>query len=92
MGSKEGSAFGALKASEEESIINMGDSALEGRWSTLEGEDQSSAEAELDALLPVVSRASPPLHYVTDSMLVVRGVALGKAWTTRASEIQTDWW
>ena len=87
-----GSAFGVLKVSEEESITNMGDSALEGGWSTLEGEDQSSAEAELDALRQVVSRACPPLHYVTDSMLVVRGVARGKAWTTRASEIQADWW
>ena len=87
-----GSALGMLKSGEEESILSFGDDAIEGGWSTLEGEDQSSAEAELNALLQVVFRALPPLHYVTDSMLIVRGVARGEAWTTRASEMHADWW
>ena len=51
-----GSAFGMLKSGEEDSILQLGDDAIEGGWSTLEGEDQSSAEAELNAFLHGVGR------------------------------------
>ena len=87
-----GSAFGQLKYSEEEELWSHGDLSLEGGWCTLEGEDHTSAEAELNAFLQVVERALPPLHYITDSMLIVRGVRAGEAWTTRVSEVQADWW
>ena len=66
--------------------------AFKGGWSTLEGEDHSSAEAELSALLQVVVRAAPPIHYITDSMLVVRGVRQGEGWTTRVGSLRADWW
>ena len=85
-----GSAFGQLRAEDEGEIWRMGEKGLEGGWCTLAGEDHSSAEAELDGLLQVVLRALPPLHYITDSMMVVRGVRRGKDWTTRATEVQAD--
>ena len=87
-----GSAVGMLKTECEEELWSLGEQGLEGGWCTLGGEDHTSAEAELNALLQVVMRAIPPVHYVTDSMLLVRGVGRGRAWTTRVNQIQADWW
>ena len=87
-----GSVVGMLKTENEEELWSLGDLGVEGGWCTLGGEDHTSAEAELNGLLQVVLRAVPPVHYITDSMLIVRGVIRGRAWTTRVNQVQADWW
>ena len=65
---------------------------MEGGWSTVAGEGHSSGDAELEALEQAVVRSLPPVHYITDSMLIVRGVRMGVAWTTRITELHADVW
>jgi hypothetical protein len=87
-----GSSFGTLVEGCEGWAGEVCMEVFRGGWCTLEGDDHSSAEAELNALTQVVVRAVPPLHYITDSMTVVRGVRQGEAWTTREGSLQADWW
>ena len=56
------------------------------------GEDHLSVEAEVYGLLQVVQPAVPLVHYVADSVLVVRGVGRGRAWNTRVNQVQADSW
>ena len=88
-----GSAFGMLVKEGEGAGGTSGGWGIEGGWSTVRGEDHSSGDAELAALEQVVVRSLPPVPYITDSMLIVRGVRRGVAWTTRVTEVYADvWW
>ena len=87
-----GSAFGVLRSRNEEEIVELGDEALEGAWVTLAGEDHSSTDAELNAFVEMLKCAVPPVHYITDCMVIVRGVGNGEVRTTQPNGIHADWW
>ena len=87
-----GSAFGVLRSVSEQEIGEMGDLALRGAWVKLEGEDHSSTDAELNALESLLTVAVPPVHFITDCMAIVRGIASGGEATTRPSNFHADWW
>ena len=87
-----GSAFGVLESGVEEVIEGLGENAMVGAMVRLGGEDHSSADAELNALVHLLKVATPPVHYITDSMLIVNGVAAGEGTTTRPDKMHADWW
>ena len=57
----------------------------------LGGED-SSTDAELGALVGCLEVATPPVHYITDCMNIVRGVQEGRGHTTNPDRVHADWW
>ena len=87
-----GSAFGVLKSTVEEEILELEDHALGGGWTKLGGEDHSSTDAELGALVACLRVATPPVHYITDCMSIVRGVRDGVGHTTNPDRLHADWW
>ena len=65
---------------------------MAGAWRRLGGEDHSSTDAELGGLVGALEVATPPVHYITDCMSIVRGVREGKCHTTNPDRIHADWW
>ena len=71
----------------------MGDSSYRGAvFGPLPGPRQTSARAELHAILQVLVAGVAPLHIYTDYLPFVDGLDRGKQWCTAATRDNVDLW